>query len=447
MIVACVWGKYHVAYMQAWIPTVLSVAVWSYLLIYIIREWKNIEGAKRIRQPFFWCILLLLLCMILSVNQDTVPYWYLMMYGGFYLVGIRREARRDFFNGLLNGVILWFFAQQIIAFGFRPYDYLRYKGMYAWETFNSLFYLIIYCAVSLKWLFANKRKAYWLERFFWFFLSAGCVSFTIFTGGRSAILGVAVITVILYSWYDLKSNNSFYRLLLHAVTWILCVAITFPLVYDCIRYLPTVLHHPIWFEGEYVEGKSVCSYDSWDSEKYITYEEAIDANVGRMLSILGIDIRELTGSPRSPFTLIVYAADETINNAIEKNIYVNSVGARKLIYVDGLKQLNWYGHTSGIIQVSNGNIYVHAHNMFLDMAYRHGILAGVLYLGLCFYSILQVIWRRRSENIIYVVYFTALISFGMFEQLTLMGQFGVALIWILFYFVGEESKEITIGKI
>ena len=81
--------------------------------------------------------------MILSVNRDNASGWYLVMYGGFYLIGVRGDDRRDFFHGLLNAIVLWFFAQQILAFGFRPYDYLRYKGMYVWETFNGLFYLIV----------------------------------------------------------------------------------------------------------------------------------------------------------------------------------------------------------------------------------------------------------------------------------------------------------------
>ena len=78
--------------------------------------------------------------------------------------------------------------------------------------------------------------------------------------------------------------------------------------------------------------------------------------------------------------------------------------------------------------------------MFLDMAYRHGILAGILYFGICIYSVLQTMWHRKSENIILVVFMLGLLSFGMFEQLTMMGQFGVALIWIFFYFAGEDSK-------
>ncbi|MBE5851338.1 MAG: hypothetical protein E7299_00045 [Lachnospiraceae bacterium] len=453
IVLACIWGKTHVVYMQAWIPAILSMAVWSYLFLYLIQEWKTTEGTDRIRQPFFWCILLLLLCMILSLNHDDVPYWYLMMYGGLYLIGIKNENRRAFFDGLLNGIILWFFVQQIIAFGFRPYDYFRYHGMYAWETFNGLFYLLAYCAISSKWFLSAEREARWYVRFFWFFLSVGCVSFVLLTGGRAALVGVLLSTVVLYGWYDLKKKTSFYRLVLHAIAWLLGVTISFPIVYGCVRYLPTILHHPIWFEGEYVEGQSVCSFDAWDSEKYISFEDAFGMSIGRALDMLEIkwDATKLF-SMETPVVLQAYAEEEMdtdvkekILNSMEQTNYANSISIRKLIYVSCLAQLNWHGHSSGEIPAADGNIYDHAHNMFLDMAYRHGILAGALYLGICAYSVLQALWRRKPENVVIVTFMVGLLCFGMFEQLTMMGQFGVALIWIFFYFVGEDSK-ILFGK-
>lgn len=448
LFIACLWGKSHVLYMQSWYPTVLGVAVWSYLFIYIIKEWENIEASKRIRQPFFWCIELLILSMMLSVNPDTVPYWHLMMYSGFYLIGIKREDRIDFFNGLLNGVILCFFVQQIIAFGFRPYDYLRYRGMYAWPTFNGLFYMISYCATSLKWLLVKEQKACWSIRFLWFFLSTGCIAFMLLTGGRAALIGALLVTVILYGWYDLKVWKSFYKLLLHTVAWLLCVVITFPLVYGCVRYLPTILHHPIWFEGEYVEGESVCSFDSWDSEKYISYEEAFGMSIGRLLDIWGMKLSDTKIFGMNEPIVICAQAIETLDDDMSEKIleriggvdYNTSISIRKCLYLSCFVQLNWRGHTSDTILMADGRTSSHAHNMFLDMAYRHGILAGVLYLGICAYSVLQVLWHRKSENIIIVVFMLALFCFGMFEQLTMMGQFGVALIWIFFYFAGEDSK-------
>jgi len=45
-------------------------------------------------------------------------------------------------DGLANGIILGFFLIQIFAYGFRPYDEVRYKGAYSNCNVNSLMYLM-----------------------------------------------------------------------------------------------------------------------------------------------------------------------------------------------------------------------------------------------------------------------------------------------------------------
>lgn len=464
-VIACFIGSRYWLYPGQWISGVLNFTVWSYLLLYIVREWKTLEVRKRFSQPFFWCILLIWFLMQLSVHEGVLSLWFLVIFGGFYLVGVPLEFRKDFFRGMINGIIAWFFLQQIIAFGFRPYDYVRYRGMYSGETQNGLFYLIIYCAFLLKWLWAKEQKKSRALVGVYFALAAGCISFMIFTGGRSALLGAGLITVAIYTWYDIVYKKSFYKWMLHGIMLALCILVSFPVVYSCIRYLPTVLHHPVWFEGEYTEGRSVCSFDPWDSSKYISFERAIENNVGRIMDALGIDYRflkeNITGSLSG---MKVYAAeagamretneplepgDSSENPFILEGVDMESAtGARKVIYVYFGTRLNWFGHSkadSGFY-ISEYTFMTHAHNMFLQMAYDYGIPTGILFLGLYIYSILQVLWKRKPEKLICVTFLLAIGGFGMTEMVLIPGQITVALMWILFYFVGEDSKSIKICR-
>lgn len=453
---AGIWGWYHWDYKEQWITGVLNVVVWGYLVIYILRERKQLNLSVRLRQPFFWCIGLMFLLMFFSAHEGLAPLWMLLIFGGFYLVGIPGQNREDFFQGMLNGIILWFFVQQIAAYAFRPYDYARYRGMYSGETQNGIFYMIVYCAFLCKWLWARdhgkRRICAWIP----FFLSAGSISFLLFTGGRSSLMGAAMATLVIYTIHDIVRKKSFYRWMLHIALFGLCVVITFPMVYGTIRYLPTILHHPIWFEGEYVEGSSVTSLDPWDSEKYISFEEAVDVNIGRIVSLFGVDIEEWKNHEASGLVLRALAAEQEKPGASAENPFGlqdtnrgDPVSLRKTILACYLQHLNLRGHSSeeyGFYII--GDYFAqHAHNMIVQMAYDYGIPAGILFLGLVLYSLLHFIIKTvrggTDGKWICLVFFTAVLFYGMTEMAVVPGMITWVIPYVLFYFAGEDSKPVT----
>lgn len=458
-VIACIIGVQYWKYAGQWITVVLNVAVWSYLLIYLYLEKPYTEFSTRIKQPFFWMVAVLLLLMQMSVHEGIMPLWYLLIYGGFALIGIPREKTGDFYDGMLNGIIIWFFAQQILAFGFRPYDYvsIRYRGLYSGETQNGLFYMIAFCAFLLKWYDSRERKQKWYVRFFYFLMSAGMVSFTVLTGGKASILGIGASVVLVYVGYDIFKRKTFYGLLLHVTALILCIILTFPATYLCVRYLPTILHHPIWFEGEYMEGYSVCSFDSWDSWKYVSFESMVYTNVNRLLEFVGINpdswaVRfhdfmqalpvhaeelvmqeeigsEAGSSPDNPF------------NIENLNALYSSTDARKIIYTYYWNHLNFRGHDkehSGF-WISEDIYYGHAHNMFLQVAYDYGIIPGILFVLIYLYSLYRAFLLCRKGNWICMVFLMAILCFGMVEMVLVSGQITVSLMAIMFYFTGRDG--------
>lgn len=454
-IIAWVIGAKYWTYTGQWISGVLNITLWSYIILYVIREWRNLELRKRIRTPFFWCIIVLCLLMQISRHEGLVPLWYLMIFGGFYLVGIQQENRKAFFQGMLNGFIAWFFVQQTIAFGFRPYDYVRYRGLYSGETQNGLFYLIVYCTFLLKWIWAREERKHWLLKSFYFIMSAGSISFMIFTGGRAPLVASVAVTVVIYTWYEIVHKKSFFKWMLHGGTLLFCIVLLFPAVYGCIRYLPTILHHPIWFQGEYTS-KSVCSFDAWDSPKYVSFENALETNVGRLLEIIGIDCQDWKNKTARILSGMKVHAAEIIsmdesgsskeNPLAESGEFQGPMDARKVIYAYYFEHLNWSGHSkaqSGFYITET--VYIgHSHNVFLQTAYDYGIPAGLLFLGMYLYSILQALWKRKPVNVICVTFLLAIGCFGFAETVWVPGQITVVLMWIMFYFVGEDSKMLRI---
>lgn len=427
-------------YQGPWSICVISIAVWSYLLIYMIKERTLVEVEKRLHQPFFWCLAIVCVLSQLSVHEGFRPLWYLLIYGGFYMVGIPEQNRQAFFSGMLNGLILWFFVQQITAFGLRPYDYVRYRGMYSGETQNGIFYMLVYCAFLVKWIWARERSSKKILRYLYFFLAAGCVSFLMLTGGRAPLVGVAAVTIIALTWYDIIHSKRVHQWLIHGVVLGLCVMLTFPIVYGCIRYLPTILHHPIWFEGEYNDECSVRSFDPWNSERYISFEEAAETNVGRILQL---------------FSVKVHAAEKSDPGSSPDNPYMlpgmdeeNSISIRKTIYSYYLSHLNWRGHTKeqATVYLTRELFFEHTHNMFLQMAYDYGILTGVLFLGICIYSLLQIFWKKNPYTFVWTIFLIAVFTYGLAEMAVVPGQITIVLVYLIFYFVGDGSKQFPFPK-
>lgn len=457
VIIACTIGNNCWQYKGQWITAVLNIAVWSYLMIYVYQKKRYTELLDRIKQPVFWCICLCLVLMQLSVHEGIVPLWYLLIYGGFAVIGVPKERTEDFFDGMLTGIILWFFGQQIIAFGFRPYDYVRYRGLYSGETQNGMHYMIVFCAFLLKWIYSREKNKKWYVRFFYFLMSAVMISFTVFTGGKAPILGIAAVTAFVILGYDIFKRKTFYGVVLHAVTLVVCVVLSFPVCYISIRYLPTILHHPIWYEGEYVEGVSVCSFDPWNSTKYISFEYVVYGNVNRILEALGIPLESWSMQFQQFMQALPVHAEELNRQEIaeneagsspdnpfnieELNGLSSSTDARKVIYTYYWNHLNFRGHDkehSGF-WISNYIYYGHAHNMFLQVAYDYGIIPGILFLLIYLYSLYRAFRLCLKGNWTCIVFLLAILCFGMVEMVLVSGQITVTLMAVMFYFTGRDG--------
>jgi len=423
--------------------------------------WKGILAVSWVLMAFF---------MTLSPIGSIWQVWFLVMFGMFYLIPISREEGQKLWNGLANGVIWGFFAIQIFAYGFRPYDEVRYKGAYSNCNVNALFYLVTYIMVLYR-LHVQKSKERMeadqkgksgrFIKVFYYILAGGLISFIFFTIGRTALLVTVVITFV----YGIMTVIIAYkekvsRLLLQWFMMGMCALVTFPCVYVTIRYLPGILHHPVWFEGEYSVSK-VHSFDPVDSEKYVSLEEFWEAAVGRL------NFRNLSGRIGGELKLVAQAAVPEISVPVEAYL-VNARGEvdidaegyeasegktehilsredaldsgkiRKEIYLLYLKNLNFRGHilTDGYYQITEGYHAWHAQNVFLQITYYYGIPAGILF---CF-LILAVGWLGcksflhnpdRYENLIPVLVWLVFVGVGLLECVWNPGQLILTLLFLV----------------
>lgn len=445
LVIGCILGRKLWPYPGQWYTAAANIAVIGYLVLYILWNWKEIKGEGRRNRGCFFVVMSMLALMQLSVHEALWPVWFFFLFGCFYLIGLPGDKADAFIEGMLSGMLIWFFVQQIIAFGFRPYDYVRYRGLYSGETQNGIFYMVAFCAFTGKWLMLRKRKAKQLPKILCFILSAGCVGFQLLTGGRASFLGLVAAAVLAYMAYDIIVCGSFRHWILQGIALAACVIVLLPAVYGCVRYLPTILHHPVWFEGEYNADTSVHSYDPWNSDRYISFRTAMRDNLGRMLQMVGIElfVEDDRVSFRTPATLAAHAAapgqpGSSPDNpfSFEETDFGSSISIRRTIYYYYLTHLNLKGHSradSGFY-MTDGYYYEHAHNMFLQIAYDYGIIAGILFLVWNLWCLLRLLLRKDMQGMICAVFLTAILVYGCAEMAVTTGQITMALLFLSYYF-------------
>lgn len=384
-----------------------------------------------------WAWIALSVLMIASVSERWWPLWFLLMFGCFYLTDFPEQDRGLLWEGLIDGTILSFFAIQIYAYGFRPYDELRYKGAFSNSNTMALYYLIVYlmCLGRLHILELRKACRWW--KLFFLLGAGGLLSFQLFTMCRTAWIVSFVLTGI-YGIFVMRRiwRMNWIQIACRGGALLLAVTVTFLPIYGTIRWLPAILHHPVWYEGEYSVDK-VHSFDPADSEKYVSLEDFMDALLGRILRTLKI------AEQNDPFLLRAYAAEESEGMERVELIETSwtedeALRTRLTIYKAYWDDLNWFGHglSEGYYIIGDGDYFSrHAQNLWLQMAYTYGIPAGIVSIVLSA-ALLYVQGRnmaRQKDNPYAILPFFVCVVYMMFGLTEIVWNPGQLIMFLVFF--------------
>ncbi|MCM1568132.1 MAG: O-antigen ligase family protein [Roseburia sp.] len=428
-----------------------------------------------------WIWIALSVFMICSVSQKLWPLWYFLMFGAFYLTKYTPERGRALREGMVDGTILSFFGIQIYAYGFRPYDTVRYVGAYGNCNAMALYYLVVYCMVLFKLHQLQMKKAHKGWKLFYLTGAGGLLCFQLFTLCRTAWLVSAVITLL----YGVLVIRKYWGLtwgciLMRGGALALSAALTFLPVYETIRWLPTILHYRIWYDGEYSVDK-VHSFDPPNSDKYVSLEEFMEEAAGRILRTLNGaenkpqeaegelpaerrpeeaeagNIRQEGTMPQEPEagsmeqkgTTPEESDSEEIEQEEENLERVELVSVpwtqdestriRLTIYKTYLRDMKWFGNGpgSGYYKIGDtGYQSWHAQNLWIQMGYTFGIPAGILSIALTLAILISQIRKIRGNiggpyRVLPIFVCAIFFLFGLTEIVWNLGQ----IIMFLMYFV------------
>lgn len=435
------WQQYFYLWYKYQAETAILNIWWLGILLRYLGKKIFLEKSLKIRpNGNGWLWIAMTVFMTFSINGKVWPLWYFLMFGCFYLTRYKKEDAQKLWDGMIDGCILSFFCIQIYAYAFRPYDVVRYTGAFSNCNMMALYYLIIYLMCLYKLHILQMKRAKWGWKLFYLTGAGGMLSFQIFTLCRTAWI-VSIGITLLYGVLVIKRlwKKKWRQVIARGVALTLAVLLTFLPVYYSIRYLPTLLHYRVWYEGEYGLSK-VHSFDPPDSEKYISLDEFMDAFLGRLATVIKKAERE------NPFVMQTYAAEleDAYDDAIKVELLTPewlsdaALRIRLSIYKTYAENMTWYGNppSAGYYQLE-GSLYHtwHAQNLWLQIAFYFGIPSGILLLVLTV-TLLATYYKamKKKDNPYAVIPFFLCVlffGFGLMEVVWNTGQ----LILVLFYFV------------
>lgn len=497
---SALWQQHFILGIYKW---TFFLGVWNVWWIFLVgqeivkRLWK--AGSLRAK-PDLTGVLALVMAFLMTFSRSgrLWPVWFAAMFGMFYVTRFTREKLEQLFEAMVDATIVAFFVIQIYAYGFRPYDVIRYLGAYPNSNVASLHYLVVYTMLLCKLHYLEKKNAKKGWRIFFFLGAAGLLDFMFLTMGRTSWVTAIVITCfygIFVIWKNWKKKFS--GVIARGAALVAAFVVLFPVVFGTVRFLPVVLHHPVWYGGEYSIEK-VHSFDPADSPKYIEMDEFLEAVFGRIVGTFykGDEAGEASVAGNSTDNVVTVeagtaegkagagSADNTVaentedgENADRENAEPDNVNSavavdasqtsyeviekigsegmdealniRLSIYAAYLRNLNWFGHpdAEGHYQFADIDYFSwHAQNVWLQMAFSYGIPSGILFL------ILTVLLFRKNFGILknagnvpykIIPFFICLLFFvyGLMELDWNVGQYSLILLFITQHPQIREQQE------
>ena len=446
---------YNTALRTVW--SVWAVGLVLYHLILLLIETKGKECKKIRLLPFGITIVYLAANAIFNYENSWVILIAVFV-SVFYLHYMLTPYKKEYLEDMLKGMLLVLIGAAIFCTLRRPFHYFmhtRYGGIFFTVTSNALFLCIPIAAALAK--LTGKARQKWSRKVPYAMLLGIGLSYMLFTVSRTGILAVAAMVLFAVCLAGKGFSKSAWilrgkQLLLIICSFLYCL----PIVYGATRMLPAVTGNPLYFDFE----KGYVYFDEnteWDSENYITVKRFTGLVLENVFGIEDAYSRSMFWD-RYGFEKPSYSEEQdnvTENVAIENNraegsqsvadkesmeanvseasavneettvepviveepdIQNDYSNGRLDVYRAYLKQLEWKGHKGMGITMDDGEIVVHAHNSYLQMAYNFGIGIGICFLIFAATQFFMAVFfgekeREQNENAFFPL--MIIVAFGV----------------------------------
>ena len=399
--------------------SVVAAVLSGFVLLHTLKLlWKR--EIRRISPIYGILVGFLFVLLLLYRNTRGWPVFLVCIFTVYYLRIAAWEKKAVLLHNIVNGILLHFVVTVGYCLLHRPFMYFRYYRYpfhFHTVTISAVYLALVVCAALIKFLDAYGRHpslAGTYKELAVLGLSAMYLLFTLSRTGYLAIFVTALIVIptAFFSGEELSLKIKWKRFGRGIALMAMAVIVSLPIVFTAQRMIPAVAadiraHEIEEFPEELVHGRDMDSY------YYITVERFIQTFQMKVLGVpedrclnafLFFSRLEGESEYRSPYLeqgkkLLLASAEDMGTEALEEEeeSYTNG---RIYIFSRYYERLNRMGHDDMGVMEPDGNYLAHAHNIYLQVAYDHGIPVGCVFLLLIAGTMVQAVlyYRRHRQD-------------------------------------------------
>lgn len=426
---------------------VLKYTVWIAVLLGLILI-RTVIGLcrKKLARPAFLYAGLLAVFFALIIIFRNGRWWTVAMvlsFTLFYLSYGMWEHKERLLVNIARGVALQFLWATGYCLLHRPYvtyRNARYTHIFHTVTITASYLTMVECVAAViflsKFMKSRRLKDCYKELVFFGVVS----SYMMFTMARTGFLavGVTILFLLFIMAAGKKKLQNFGKSL---GMMILSVVVCLPITFTVQRNIPILVSDPYLYEIEYymycpedvMRGKHLGSVNFMRVGRFVDvfaekifgipegtfdlygeieqYRQTHNSEGEEIPDTARLDYKnesaEIEGvADNSQLVASLYyepeaqGEEEEIIEDSQKEDYTNG---RIDIFRSYIEQLNMTGHEEMGAVLQNGEIATHAHNIYLQVAYDHGIPVGIVFVfvGIATFAAGCLYYHKKKDTILY----------------------------------------------